>query len=99
MPKHGATDIALRSRKPEGSLGRTAQDGHLDSHTAPELCLCSGVRVLCVLTWGHRPSQPSQLLSAGRFFSWRVLDLALIQYTVHAGVSVSVTSVKPFVRL
>ena len=25
--------IALRPRKPEGSLGRTAQDGHLDSHT------------------------------------------------------------------
>ena len=24
--------------KPEGSLGRTAQDGHLDFHTAPELC-------------------------------------------------------------
>ena len=30
--------IALRSQNPEGSLGRTAQDGHLDSHTAPELC-------------------------------------------------------------
>ena len=29
---------SLRPRKPEGSLGRTAQDGHLDSHTAPELC-------------------------------------------------------------
>ena len=29
--------IDLRPRKPEGSLGRTAQDGHLDSHTAPEL--------------------------------------------------------------
>ena len=28
---------ALRPRKPEGSLGRTAQDVHLDSHTAPEL--------------------------------------------------------------
>ena len=28
-------NIALRPRKPEGSLGRTAQDGHLDSHTAP----------------------------------------------------------------
>ena len=27
----------LRPRKPEGSLGRTAQDVHLDSHTAPEL--------------------------------------------------------------
>ena len=25
---------SLRPRKPEGSLGRTAQDGHLDSHTA-----------------------------------------------------------------
>ena len=35
MPKHGS--INLRSRKPEGSLGRTAQDVHLDSHTAPEL--------------------------------------------------------------
>ena len=30
-------NIALRPRKPEGSLGRTDQDGHLDSHTAPEL--------------------------------------------------------------
>ena len=29
---------SLRPRKPEGSLGRTAQDGHLDSHTAPKLC-------------------------------------------------------------
>ena len=28
---------SLRPRKPEGSLGRTAQDGHLDSHTVPEL--------------------------------------------------------------
>ena len=27
----------LRPRKPEGSLGRTAQDVHLDSHTPPEL--------------------------------------------------------------
>ena len=30
-------NIALRPRKPEGSLGQTAQDGHLDSHTDPEL--------------------------------------------------------------
>ena len=40
VPKHGSNYIismALRPRKPEGSLGRTAQDGHLDSHTAPEL--------------------------------------------------------------
>ena len=32
-------DKSLRPRKPEGSLGRTAQDGHLDSHTAPEPCV------------------------------------------------------------
>ena len=32
---------SLRPRKPEGSLGRTAQDVHLDSHTAPELCFTS----------------------------------------------------------
>ena len=36
MPKHGSV-IALRPRKPEGSFGRTAQDVHLDSHTALEL--------------------------------------------------------------
>ena len=30
-------NIALRPWKPEGSLGRTAQDDHLDSHTTPEL--------------------------------------------------------------
>ena len=38
MPKHGRFSKSLRPRKPEGSLGRTAQDGHLDSHTASELC-------------------------------------------------------------
>ena len=32
-------NIALHPRKPEGSKGRTAQDGHLDPHTAPELWL------------------------------------------------------------
>ena len=30
-------NIALRPRKPEGSLGRTAQDGHLDSHSNMEV--------------------------------------------------------------
>ena len=29
---------SLCPRKPEGSVGRTAQDLHLNSHTAPELC-------------------------------------------------------------
>ena len=31
---------SLRPRKPEGLLGRTAQDIHLNSHTAPELWVC-----------------------------------------------------------
>ena len=39
---------SLRPRKPEGSLGRTAQDVHLDFHTAPELC--EGWSVECCFT-------------------------------------------------
>ena len=47
---------SLRPRKPEGSLGRTAQDGHLDSHTAPEFFVVVVVEVLlsvlrCQLTY------------------------------------------------
>ena len=40
---------SLRPRKPGGSLGRTAQDGHLDSHTAPELILDDDEVMLNVL--------------------------------------------------
>ena len=40
---------SLRPRKPEGSLGRTAQDGHLDSHTAPELCPAVAGRELVIV--------------------------------------------------
>ena len=43
---------SLRPRKPEGSLERTAQDVHLDSHTAPELCFT--------------PSQPVRLYQGDR---------------------------------
>ena len=41
---------SLRPRKPEGSLGRTAQDVHLDSHTAPELWATASVEVTLVDT-------------------------------------------------
>ena len=37
---------SLRPRKPEGSLGRTAQDVHLDFHTAPELRVFDVVTVV-----------------------------------------------------
>ena len=36
-------NIALGPGKPEGSLGRTAQDVHLDSHTAPKLCIFKSI--------------------------------------------------------
>ena len=38
MPKHGSIILYVHGNRAEGSLGRTAQDVHLDSHTAPELC-------------------------------------------------------------
>ena len=47
---------SLRPRKPEGSLGRTAQDVHLDSHTAPELWHKNTRRVRpCKKQTGVRP--------------------------------------------
>ena len=45
---------SLRPRKPEGSLGRTAQDVHLDSHTAPELCYRNWAGTV-FYTAAHRP--------------------------------------------
>ena len=39
---------SLRPRKPEGSLGQTAQDVHLDSHTAPEL---AWLRMINIIAW------------------------------------------------
>ena len=48
-------NIALRPRKPDASLGRTAQDGHRDSHTAPELC-CNHSIVLLDYIATEQPS-------------------------------------------
>ena len=42
---------SLRPRKPEGSLGRTAQDVHLDSHTAPELWIAYSVRIVVITVY------------------------------------------------
>ena len=47
---------SLRPRKPEGSLGRTAQDCHLDSHTAPDLWARS-VPELYFILWQTSCSQ------------------------------------------
>ena len=48
---------SLRPRKPEGSLGRTAQDGHLDSHTAPELCTTTTNTVIQPSRWPDEAKQ------------------------------------------
>ena len=37
MPKHGSIILYVHGNQ-KAHYGRTAQDGHLDSHTAPELC-------------------------------------------------------------
>ena len=48
-------NAALRPQKPYGSLGRGAQDGHLNSHTAPELCIpeCTSVAVYVPCIYMH----------------------------------------------
>ena len=48
---------SLRPRKPKGSLGRTAQDVHLDSHTAPELCGLCG----CTATFEEEEAPPTDV--------------------------------------
>ena len=48
--RDGCVMNSLRLRKPEGSLGRTAQDGHLDSHTAPELCVTEVMMKWCLMS-------------------------------------------------
>ena len=45
-------NVALRPQKPQGSLGRGAQDGHLDSHTVPELWI--NFIHLTMLLYDHR---------------------------------------------
>ena len=55
---------SLRPRKPEGSLGRTAQDGHLDSHTAPELWMLPAQHTSfnTLDKWGHKtPTQSKRI--------------------------------------
>ena len=52
---------SLRPLKPEGSLGRTAQDVHFDSHTAPELCIKSFGFYVAL-----RPRRRDDLLGTGR---------------------------------
>ena len=38
MPKHGSINLYVHENQKARQLRRTAQDVHLDSHTAPELC-------------------------------------------------------------
>ena len=61
-------NIALRPRKPEGSLGRTAQDGHLDSHTAPELWTRGAQRTSfnTLDNWGHKTPTQSKRKRRGK---------------------------------
>ena len=89
---------SLRPRKPEGSLGRIAQDGHLDSHTAPELYIYiylffNDNALLFILTPSLTPPPPtnplptslSAPLSPERFhfsFSWAFLPSSQVSHSV-----------------
>ena len=58
---------SLCPRKLEGSLGRTAQGGHLDSHTAPELLgnLLKSFVAISRVTWLlYSASPPGKLRQA-----------------------------------
>ena len=58
---------SLRPRKLEGSLGRTAQDVHLDSHTAPELWVtCCSPFVHLYTRWVTKLEQVSLWLTSSR---------------------------------
>ena len=50
---------SLSPWKPEGSLGRTAQDGHLNSHTAPGLCVCVPLCISFITLILSLPVSPS----------------------------------------
>ena len=56
-------NVALRPQKPLGSVGRGAQDGHLDFHTPPELCM---------------PTDPVSIAHFDRP-GWRVVVLITVQ--------------------
>ena len=71
MRKHGSTDVALRPQKPQGSLGRGAQDGHLDFHTAPELC--------------HSQIARTDIKASGQSVIGRVTLLVRVTYGVGKG--------------
>ena len=71
---------SLRPRKPEGSLGRTAQDGHLDSHTAPELCT-QHTTFNTLDNWGHKtPTQSKRKRTRKK----RLKVMARNMYTIHS---------------
>ena len=69
---------SLRPRKPEGSLGRTALDGHLNSHTAPELCDRARVCVLYVCVRARSILCNVTLSRFGLFVLFRLSDPVLI---------------------
>ena len=85
---------SLRPRKPEGSLGRTAQDVHLDSHTAPELCnwLCGKKKLFIARFW---MSTEAATLTAAVSASSSTTPAALIPNYHVAGIAVSVSANPP----
>ena len=95
---------SLRPRNPEDSLVRTAQDSHLDSHTAPELCFTSTEARLLIRdgdrgrrgresedsTSDTARKKPERPWTAGRTMEvLRRCPLAIEQRLVHCAIAVS----------
>ena len=57
---------SLRPWKPEGSIGRTAQDVHLDSHTAPELWRAQRTSFNTLVNWGRKTPTQSKRKRTGK---------------------------------
>ena len=76
-------NIALRPRNPEGSIGRKAQGGHLDSHTAPELWLSKYRLLLFILCRRSLQPRNSALLLSAVFFSFGLNKIYFIHITIH----------------
>ena len=88
MTNAEALNKFLRPRNSEGSLGRTAQDVHLDSHTAPELwtsawsarsyirmCLCAVSVYILGLCISDQAGNPLSALTDAKSIDFHLLFL------------------------
>ena len=82
MPKHGSINLYVHGNQ-KALLGRTAQDVHLDSHTAPELWRRRAQRTSfnTLDNWGHKTPTNQKGKDRKEKITWRVTAREHTQYT------------------